>query len=297
MPMQCQIDTPVVKGLEDFVLTVGREFYLNCKGDWPKTLHQDKLSFAGEGNQKYLLKLLKFEFRNPQEADLKVTSYTAGTFKWPNLILQDGTQNVELGPVAIEVHTVLPKGEKVEPYGPMGPATIPVPLLYWLMFLAVIVIAISMVSMRFYRRFQRRKMLERLKEHDAAMAPLPQFHQSMRKLQRGNAVFYGQVANAEELRQGMAELFRMFKVYLSRRLRVPAFEWNEKLILKDIRQYHPLVYQDYGRKVGELYKEFKKAENPAQPLQSGDVVQLSETLRKTLEGVEQSLEHKSGGGL
>ncbi len=297
--MQCNLDIPKISGLEDNQLTVGREFYLNCKGDWPKDLNQEKLSFKGDGNMKYALKVMGFEFRSPEEADIKVTTYIAGKVQIPQLLLTDGAKEIDLGPLQFEVASVLPKPDpaaamqqgqgppaKPEPFGPFGPAVIPVPLLYWLVLLGSIGFVALMVFLRIWRLNQRREMLLRLKEHDVALSPLQEFHQTMRKLQRANPVFYGKEGTVEDLHSGVTELSRMFKIFVSRRLHVPAFEWGERLILNDIRRYHPLVYAEYAGKIRALFTEFKKAETMKAKLSASDVSQLSETLRKTLEGIE-----------
>lgn len=298
--MQCTLDIPKISGLEDGQLTVGREFYLNCKGDWPKDLVQEKLTFAGDANMKYVLKVMGFEFRSPEEADIKVVSYVASKVQIPQLVLTDGTKNVELGQVQFEVVSVLPKPEaaggmmpgqqqqpaKPEPFGPFGPAVIPIPMLYWFAVLGSIAFMALVIALRVWRFNQRREMLLRLKEHDVALSPLQEFHQNMRKLQRGNAVFYGKEASESELREATKELSRMFKVFVSRRLHVPAFEWGERLILKDIRQYHPVVHAEYATKLRALFTEFRKAETSNAKLTAHDVTQLSESVRKNLEGIE-----------
>lgn len=305
--IQCSVDIPKVSGLEDQQLTVGREFFLTCKGDWPKDLHQEALKFSGDENLKYQIKLLGFEFRSPEEADLKVTSHVAAQHRFPKLVLTDGVQNIELEGVQFQVHSVLPsqnaaEAQKVEPFGPFGPATIPVPLHYWLALVGGIALVAVLVGLRIWRFNQRREMLLRLKEHDAALSPLLEFHQSMRKLQRANSVFYGKEAEIEELRQGVHELSRMFKVYVSRRLKVPAFEWNERLIVKDIRQYHPAVYAEHSKKIHTLFSEFRKAENADVKISAHDVRQMADVLRKTLEGIEQLMSqeetarHQKGTG-
>ncbi len=287
--IQCKVDIPKVQGLDDGLLTVGREFYLICDGEWPKDLAQDKISFEGETAQKYQLKLLGFEFRTLTEVDLKVTSYLAGGHKFPNLILTDGEKKVELGPVEFQVQSVLTQGEKVEPYGPFGPATIPVPIFYWLVLVGVLVLVSVSIGFRVWRHNQRQAMLEKLKQHESSLSPLQEFHQSMRKLQRSNTVFYGSSSSAEEIQLGMTELSRMFKVYISRRLRVPAFEWSERLILADIRHYHPEVFGEYSRKVHDLFSEFKKAQGSSYKLQDKDVTQMAESVRKVIEGIEKCL--------
>jgi hypothetical protein len=284
--IQCKVDIPKVQGLEDGVLTVGREFYLSCEGEWPSTLKQENLRFEGDASLPYQLKLLHFEFRTPTQADLKVTSYLAGPHRFPGVVLTDGEQKLELGGIEYQVQSVIQKGEKVEPFGPFGPATIPIPISYWFLVIGAVAAVGLFIGLRLWRASQRRAMLERLKQHDSALTPLQEFHQSMRRLQRANSVFYGKETGAEELRQGIEELARMFKVYISRRLRVPAFEWNERLILADIRRYHPAVFDESSRKIHDLFTEFKKAQGSGQKLHGKDVIQLAETLRKVLENVE-----------
>jgi len=300
--MQCNLDIPKISGLEDNQLTVGREFYLICKGDWPKDLIQEKLHFSGDETMKYALKMRGFEFRSPEEADIKVVSYLAGKVQIPQLILTDGVKTVDLGQHAFQVESVLPKPEaggglmpgqeqqqQPKPFGPVGPATIPVPILYWLVLVGAVVFVVMVVALRSWRFNQRRAMLQRLKEHDVAISPMQELHQSMRKLQRANAVFYGKEASEAELQEATKELSRMLKVYVSRRLSVPAFEWSERLILNDIRKYHPPVFAEYGTKLRTLFTEFKKAESPQAKLTANDVSQLAVSLRKTLEGVERVL--------
>lgn len=304
--IQCTLDIPKVSGLEDGQLTVGREFYLICKGEWPKNLKQENLQFAGDKNTQYQLKLLSFEFRSPEEADIKVTSYLAARHQFPQLQLTDGEQVLDLGPLQFDVQSVLPQqnpvpnpagemregatGEpKPEPYGPMGPATIGIPVLYWVILLSSLFLVALFTGLRIWRYYQRREMLLRLKEHDAALSPLVEFHQSMRRLQRSNPVFFGKEATEQELREGLAELSRMFKIYLTRRLRVPAFEWSGRLIARDIRKYHAHVYEAHSRRIRDLFSEFKKAEMEGSKLQAKDLSQLAESLRKTLEGIENVL--------
>lgn len=297
--VQCKVDIPAVSGLEDQQITVGREFYLKCTGEWPRGLNPDKVRIASGEAIKYQLKLLGFEFRNPNEADLKVTSYLAGPHQFANLVVTDDAQSVELESIKFEVQSVLPKGEKVEPYGAIGPATIPVPLLYWLVLGGSILLVGLLIGLRVWRYQQRKAMLERLKEHDLAATPIQQFHQSMRKLQRTNFAFYGKEAPIEDLQSGTEDLDKMFKIYLSRRLRVPAFEWNERLVLADIRRYHRKLYDEYAVKLRDLFNEFAKAKASVKTLKSHDLIQLSESLRKTLERIERALsddEQSRGGG-
>ncbi len=297
--IECNVDIPNVSGLVDHQLTVGREFYLVCKGEWPKGFKQESLRFIGDENLKYQIKFLGFEFRSPEVAEIKVTSYVPAKHQFPQLILTDGEQKVELStvqtPLQYAVQSVLEpqrqggatgQQEKIEAFGPMGPATIAVPVLYWLVLLGIFVVVGVLAVLKAWRYHQRREMLLGLKDHESALSPLQEFHQNMRRLRRENPVFYGMEATPEELRQGVAELSRMFKVFVSRRLKVPAFEWNERLIIKDIHRYHFLIYEEYSRKIQALFLEFRKAEGANAKLSANDVSQLAEGLRKTLEGIE-----------
>ncbi|MFV8258890.1 hypothetical protein ACNQKP_13870 [Bdellovibrio bacteriovorus] len=292
--IQCKAEIPAVEGLKDNELTVGREFLLVCDGEFPRDLQQEKLHFVLKPEQKYQIKLLGFEFRSPTLADIKATAYTAGNIPFENLQLSDGVQTLDLGPIQYGVTSVLPPppqnpGEqpvKQEPYGPIGPASIGVPMLYWGILAAFLGVIALIAITKIYRVIQRRNMLERLREHDSALTPLSEFHQNYRRLQRANPVFFGKDAKKEEIEQVLVETNKMFKLFLTRQFRVPALEWSERLVIKDIKKYHRNVYVEAGEGLLKLFHEYQHAFADKQNLSSSDVLNLATHCRTLVEKME-----------
>lgn len=290
--IQCKQEIPEHEGLEGQQLTVGREFILVCSGDFPKDLTQEKLQFVLKPEQKYSIHLLGFEFRSPTEADVTVTAYKAGDFQFQDLQLTDGAQTLSLGPVQYSVASVLPpqtpgeQNAKQEPYGPIGPASIGVPMLYWGLLASVIGLFILLAISKVYRVVQRRNMLERLREHDSALAPLPEFHQNLRRLQRKNAVFFGQQASQAEAEEVVKETSGMLRLFLTRMYQIPALEWSDRLVLKDLKKYHPKVAHEYGTDLKRLLREYEKAQKDQSKLQSTDALKIATETRILVEKLE-----------
>ncbi len=293
MNIQCKTEIPAVPGLPDQELSVGREFLLVCDGEWSRELNVEKLHFIKSDQQKYVIKLLGFEFRSSTTADLKVTSYTAGEVKIPNLRLTDDTQTVDLGELNFAVKSVLPPPDpnnpevKQEPFGPMGPAQLPIPPVYWAMLVGAIVLLALMIGFKAFRYFQRRRMLEDLREHDAAVSPLVQFHQGFRRLQRQNQVFFGIKDPAhEDILSCLDGTNQMLRLYLTRRFQVPAMKWSDRLILRDIRRYHPGIFAENGDDLGKLFKEYSRAFKDKEHLEATDVLSISSHCRVLVERME-----------
>ena len=297
MAIQCRVEIPKVEGLKDGEMTVGRVAHLLCEGEFPKDVNAKKLHFVKTPEQKYLIHLLRADFTSPTQADFTATGYVAGEIKWPDLQMTDGTASFSLGPMMYDVMTVIPKPDpnapsipgqtaKQEPYGPIGPAELPVPHLYWIILVSVIGLAAALIIFKVVRVIQRRNMIERLKEHDSALSPLHQFHQTMRKLQRSNPAFFGGTVNEADVQSAMEEMRLMLRLYLTRKFKIPAIEWSGRLIIKDIKKRHRKVYSEVGHDLQALIKEFQHAFENKQKVTSSDVVNIAKRTRSVIETIE-----------
>lgn len=292
--IQCKTEIPSIEGLKENEVTVGREFFLACEGDFPKDLVQEKLSFVLKPEQKYSIQLLNFEFRSPTKADIKVTAYKAGNIQFQDLQVTDGSQTLSLGPVQYVVQTVIQQPQsgpgqqpvKQEPYGPIGPASMSVPMLYVAILAAVVGLVILIFAGKIYRIVQRRNMLERLKEHDSALSPLAQFHQNLRRLQRTNTVFFGGKAEKADIKECLDETYKMLNLFLTRTYQVPAMEWSHRLVLKDIRKYHPHVYLEHASDLESLFKEYDRGIQDKENLKEEDVLMITKHCRLLVEKME-----------
>lgn len=303
--LQCKIEIPQVQGLQDNELTVGREFLFICDGEFPKDLKQDKLEFVKTPEMKYQIKLLGFEFRSSTQADIKATSYVVGPLRLPQLQLTDGNYTLNLGDQAFTLVTVLtppqaaptntPPADKnkqtqtaaqQQPFPAMGPMNIPVPSLYWTI-LAVIVGGVFIsLGYKVFRVIQRKNMLEKLKQYESVQTPEQQYHASYRKLQRTSPIFYDQVINTEDVQVVVRDTMTFFKTYLTRKYQVPALDWNDKLILRDIKKYHPKVYEEHQKDLEKILKEYSLALKEQNKLTQVDAKNLANNSRSLVEKLE-----------
>lgn len=296
--VQCKFEIPKVEGLKDNEMTVGREALVTCEGEFPKNLQVDKLHFVETAEQKYLIKLLKARMESPSKAVFVVTGYKAGNIEWPDLQMTDGTETFSLGRIEYFMQTSIPKPEgvdaggaqqaqaKIEPYGPIGPAELSVPHLYWVILVAVLGLIIAGIVFKVIRVIQRRNMIERLKEHDSALSPISQFHQSMRKVQRSNPAFFSGQTTADDISKAMEEMRHMLRLYITRKYQIPALEWSARLIAKDIKKHHRKVYAECGKDMQDLIKEYQHAFENKQNVTASDVVNLSKRTRNLVETME-----------
>jgi hypothetical protein len=296
--LQCKLEIPKAPGLNDNELTVGREFFLECQGDVPKDIDREKINFVLKPEQKYQIHLLGFEFRDSTTVDIKVTSYLAGPLKLDGLVMSDGTQTLNLGNIEYTVQTVIKPPEpqpgeqqpaKQEPYGPMGPAVIGVPMVYWASVVGAIVLVALLAAFRIYRIAQRRRMIEKLREHDSALSPIAQYHQNMRRLQRENTVFFGGEGTESDVLRSLDEGSRFLKLYLTRRFTIPAMEWSDRLIVSDLKRHHKKVYSEHGSDIKRTLKEYSRAFQDKKKLKTADVLNLTKSNRKLVESLERGL--------
>jgi hypothetical protein len=294
----CQIEIPKVKGLDDGALTVGRKFLLNCKGPFatqlkPETIKNLKpenlqIQFA-EKQSPYSLKILNNQFLTPEDLQLEVTSYTVGPFPAEPLKIKIGEETLELNGVHFEVHTVIEKKDAaVEPYGPVA-LSMAWPMAVWLAALLLILFISAVVGLRIRRHWQRKSLLEELRQHDSALSPLAEVHKQYRQWRREKSFFYGVMAPTESLPDFLKDLESSLRLFLTRTFKVPALQWNDRLILKDIQKYHPEIYLQWGKDLRRLLAEMSKARE-AKNLKSQDVVQLTENFRVLAEKLS-----KAGG--
>lgn len=297
MAKLCTVEIPEVQGLKSGELTVGREFFLHCETEFSHQLESEKLNFVLKPEENYQIKLLSFELRSPTSADLKVTSYRAGEVKFKELMLSDGNQSVNLGEVQFAVRSVLPPQEapipgmeqgaqQPQPYPAMGPVGISVPVFYWIVLAAVILLFVGTVAYKLIRRLQRKNLLERLRSHDAALSPISQFHQNLRKLQRANTVFFGGASNQEHITEAVTESEKYLKLFLTRQYQTPALEWGEKAVLRDLKAHHRDVFNEFHKELRALSEEYIKAKKDFSKVTESDAQQIVKRTRQLVEQME-----------
>ncbi len=288
----CDLQVPHIEGLPDNVITVGRKFTISCKGEWPKDFKPElwAIEFSEKQNP-HSLKILSSDFISSEEVKLVVTSYVAGPSQFQPLILKSGEQKVVLGKINFEVQSVIQQQEaQVEPFGPMA-LSISWPLALWLAIALILITLAGAISLRLRIYFQRKNLLESLRQHDSALTPLADVHKLYRQWRREKSFFYDQESSPENLSEFLKEVDLAFRLYLTRTFKVPALKWNDRVILKDIKKYHPKTFESGGLELKKLMLEMGKAKE-AKNLKSRDVVQLIESFRKMAEKLSKAQEEK-----
>lgn len=295
--LSCQVDIPQVSGLADQSLSVGREFYLVCHGEFPANLNLDHLSFELSPSDKYSLKLLGFEKRNPTQADLKVTSYLVGGHQLKNLILTDGSLKIDLGDVQFQVASIQdPARPRQEPYGPMGPLALRWPLSYWLILAALVGMVILIAGLRIWRKIQRQRWLSECRSYDHAMGPMSQAQAELRKIYKKYSFLWDEkeaLPTVEIQKNYLEELRKIIQIYLIRRFQVRAL-LSDRVCLTDFKKYHRHVFAEFQNEFQTWQKEMQLSLNPKADLKIKDLRQLYLESRKLIDLMDDCVSGEQG---
>ena len=150
------------------------------------------------------------------------------------------------------------------------------------------------MGLRLRTYFQRKNLVEELRKHDSALSPLAEVHKAYRQWRREKNFFYDEEASSEQLSDFLKEVDQSFRLYLTRMFKVPALKWKDRLILKDVKKYHPEIYENLGVELRKLMLEMSKAKDAQglkiKGLQARDLVQLTENFRVLAEKITKSKE-------
>lgn len=278
--MNCQVDIPKE-------LTVGSEFHLICDGEWPADLARNKMELRLDEADAYKLKVLDFQMAAANKAVLLVTSYRPGEHSLKAVQIVDPTHSIVLGDLNFTVRSVLnPTEPETEPFGPMGPLVLSLPLWYYLVWTGFFAVLAFWIWVRVRRRLQRQKLLEEIRTHDSTLSPLHQFNQQLRSMRR-NYSFLTQPETVKpgETREAISQMEKAYRVFLGRLLQVPALQWSDSLILKDIKRYHRKVYDECFLEMKKIFSETDRALKTQTELSPKDAIQIFDIARKTTDKI------------
>ncbi len=286
--VQCQIEIPKELA-ETQGLTVGSLFYLNCDGEWP-ALNKESSEIRLDQADQYKLKLLNIEWPSKTSAKLTVTSYQPGQHHLKAVQVVDHETSVVLGDLDFTVNSVInPQEPPKEPYGPVGPLSLSLSILYPL----AIVLFIGALAGFFFNRWrlrqQKKKLLADMRLNENVQKPYFQFYQTLRKLQRNFSYTSGAVPTSEEIKEFVESLGKAYKFYLARVFEIPTFAWNERKILSDLKRNHPQFYSESRLEVRKALAEIARAQKSLGQMTGADCQQLLELLRKNVDQIEQAV--------
>ena len=269
--------------------TVGNRYLLSCSGPSIGQLSQEKLrlEFPKE-EQQYTLHLLQVKTLNIQQAQFVVTGYKPGEYKLEGLKVTDGKDDFVVNPLEWKVTSILEGQAQPKPIPPFGPFQMSFPWWYYGLWVLAGVLVIGYFWRKGRKYHARKKLIESLAAHSTALSPFNQLNKDIRGLLRST-----NLANKEQVGDFVKQIEEMFRLFLIRQLLVPALDWSDRDVLRDIRKRHHSVHKDSSKKIQGLFREFKKAQGADEKLSRVDAEQLLEMTRQVADSVDNSYREAS----
>ena len=232
--IQCERQIPIVTGLKDQEITVGRHVFFACTGDYDKTFNFVNAKVLSTDEKENLkIKIYKAEARSADQFDVGLVFYSAGEFKFNDLIITDGALQISLGEQNFAVQTVIEQskeGKPPEPFGPVLPMKLAWPLNYFLILLATVLIIVLGLIWNIRKRYRYRQLLAKLKDYESSISPDLQFYKSVRK--------------SEITGLKTSDLENSFRLYILRRFNAPAFDLKDASLLRFIKKNSPWLKKE-----------------------------------------------------
>ncbi|GIL16300.1 MAG: hypothetical protein BroJett040_00510 [Oligoflexia bacterium] len=289
--IRCQLDLSQSK----IPLTVGEKFYLLCEGLWPEVKPESYELRLDEQDQ-YKLKLLRIDFESKEKAKLTFTSYQTGQHQIKAIQLVSAENSIVLGDVQFEVATVIqPSEAPPEPYGPIGPFSLHLPLWVWLVAGTLFLALTGYIGLRIRRKWQKKKLVEDMLSHESAQSPYFHYHHILRQVLRKHIVLAhpNQKVAIQEANAILTELEKAYRLYLGKTLLIPTIQWSDATILKEIKSDHHHLFEDLDEELKSLFAEYDRAKKSDQNLFSKDVIQLIELSRKTVDHIHEKMKERA----
>lgn len=294
---RCSLRIPEAPGLDAEALTVGRVFLIDCEGKPPAFAEGKPLSFKYGGSTEaeqaaskklspYALKYLGWEGSTADRFSVQATSYVVGRTELPKVLLTDGSLEADLGPVRFEVISVIDKEQaQPEPYGPLGPLSLPFPTVYVVVPLALLAFVAALGFRAWRRRRQRASLLEKMREYEVSLPPLADFHSQMRRLRRREGLDTDKELSTETNRSILAEIDKAFRIFLIRRFQWPALDWSESALMAAFKKERRKLYDAAAVDLRRLRREID-AGLKTSVLSSKDVLKILEFARQVAEKLD-----------
>lgn len=267
-------------------LTVGDKMLLKCSGptvsEWKAA---PKIQFPNPEDE-FTLAIVEPKKTGINDGEWIVTGYKPGGYKPDWILITDGGNNVKVTGLSWTVESVVepPKeGEKAEPFPPKGPVFLIWPWWLWAS-IAGVAVLIGLVAYFRIRRYRARKaLLERLAQKGTVLTPYAEFHKVLRQLSR---------KHPEKPEDYLKQLDDSFRAYLMREFVVPADEWSDGAVLKDIKKRNKTLFKEAGKDLAAAMREMKRAK-AAKRINVADCEQLQEISRKLVDKINARKEARS----
>lgn len=270
-------------------LHVGDRFLIHCKGEFVEGFakEQASLAFLAE-EQAYTLKLLNLRTFENTEFWAEATSYKPGEHKFQGLVVTDSLQNIALkGEKPIVVKSVLAQQQQANPEAQkiafLGPFPLALPIWLWILIFVVLFAVVGWIWRFVDKRMQKRRLLERLSQHNTALTPFHQFHKEIRSHLRNHT---GPTASLSTPTQFVNDVDKSFRMFLVREFLIPAMEWKTASVMSELKSNHKRTYRYAGPQVRKLLVELERAREAGDKNGYEDCEQLVEMSRRVVEQIK-----------
>jgi hypothetical protein len=226
----CQLEIPAVEGLDNAPINVGRHISLKCTSSdiEPNFSFKDAYFKTDESNVNNL-KVFSVKPSDGGKFQIDFTFYTVGKHQISQMILTDGVNEINLNaPSEVNIETVIkpsPEGKPPEPFGAIIPMTISTPIYYYMILLAVFILAFVFFVFSLKRLSYYRNLKAKLKAYSSPIDPDMQFYKSIRA--------------AEKLDYPIDKLEAAFKLYNLRAYELPIFDLSNERCMKYFKRNYP----------------------------------------------------------
>lgn len=273
------------KGVEQ-PLTVGQIFEFHCKGTLPLTFKVENAQVTGL-DDKYSIKVLKFELRDTENADIQMTSYRVGSHKFENLQVTDGETTLELPGISFEVKSVLPPAEGAteppKPFGPFGPMLIPTPWVYWVILFSVVGIAVLLLAWSWKRRRDRVLILKQIEARTTGPTPIVQFHRDLRILTKKAGVQDQQDQLLIPPQAYLKELRQIGETFWGQKFKLALLGRPSDRLEREFRSHAPKVYVKYRNEIKFWNKRWQRLNATTSQAKMQDFIDITLETRGLIE--------------
>ena len=200
----------------------------------------------------YSLVVLKTVELSEGKGVFLATSYKPGNYNTSFSLVSDKGV-VDIYPISWQVTSVLPKGleaQEVKPYPPYGPWLEPLPAWYWPVMVICFLALIFFVTTKTFGFFKRKKKIQEVKNRLKGKKPFLECISQLNSLRRDL-----ETKPVQEILHATDQAFRMF---LENKFFIYALKKEPKKIVKQIKNYYPLVYQKNKTPILDFFAEIKK---------------------------------------
>ena len=242
--LNCKISIPDVKGLDAGKMTVGRHLILDCSGQSVAGFDFSKAVFKTEN--KNLARIFKIETQAENAFKADFTIYLAAPFKLEEFPLTDGTNELLLKADVVTVESVIKPpddGKPPQPFGSVFPIGITIPISYYIILLAAIVLTGVFTFFKARRLAYYSNLKTKLSEHNSPIDSETQFYRSIRALEKSG--------------YPLAEVESAFRLYNLRSYKIPLFDLNDESAIRYFKRNYP-EYKNTRLQLQKFLSDFEE---------------------------------------